>query len=393
MDNLREVQGIGYQTYTTDPDRIEAQPVGKLMYSPLETVFRDTLAREGKTVTAYTSNKEFQAFFRKNNDENNIEDRIFLFYNTLAPVNQGNLIKSGRKTYLILNRETEENSCYYKSSAIACNGVITLNDHTIEGIPCYAASAKNANGTTGQVITMINGNMEFLTEDNLKSRKLDINNTFNEFGRTWQIKNLYYKDGMAHILTEVTANEVPKENLDIKIEGVNVYVHVGDAAKYSATAYLNQSIAETATIEWKSINEEIATIDQEGTVLFKSPGTVYFTAKWIEKNFAVSTEQVTVEEMESTHSITITGSEKIPIGSSRSYTLRYFKSEIEEPGTWKYEITSDYIKFITHKISGNKITITVSPELNEIGGQINLKVTEQTSGLSESKTMRISSLF
>ncbi len=128
-------------------------------------------------------------------------------------------------------------------------------------------------------------------------------------------------------------------------------------------------------------------------MLFKSPGTVYFTAKWIEKNFAVSTEQVTVEEMESTHSITITGSEKIPIGSSRSYTLRYFKGEMEEPGTWKYEITSDYIKFITHKISGNKITITVSPELNEIGGQINLKVTEQTSGLSESKTMRISSLF
>lgn len=393
MDNLREVQGIGYQTYTTDPDRIEAQPVGKLMYSPLETVFRDTLAREGKTVTAYTSNKEFQAFFRKNNDENNIEDRIFLFYNTLAPVNQGNLIKSGRKTYLILNRETEENSCYYKSSAIACNGVITLNDHTIEGIPCYASSAKNANGTTGQVITMISGNMEFLTEDNLKSRKLDINNTFNEFGRTWQIKNLYYKDGMAHILTEVTANEVPKENLDIKIEGVNVYVHVGDADKYSITAYLNQSIAETATIAWKSCNEEIATIDQEGTVLFKSPGTVYFTAKWIEKNFAVNTEQVTVEEIESTHSITINGSEKIPIGSSRSYTLRYFKGKIEEPGTWKYEITSDYIKFVTHKISGNKITITVSPELNEIGGQINLKVTEQTSGLNESKTIKISSLF
>ena len=276
-------------------------------------------AREGKTVTVYTSNKNFQAFFRKNNDENNIEDRIFLFYNTLAPVEQGNLIKSGRKTYLILNRETEENSCYYKSSAIACNGVITLNDHTVKGIPCYAASVKNANGTTGQVITMINGSMEFITEDNLKSRKLDINNTFNEFGRTWQIKNLYYKDGMAHIIAEVTGNEVPKENLDIKIDGVKLYAHVGDVAKYYATVYLNKSIAETATIEWKSNNEEIATIDQDGTVLFKSSGTVYFTARWVEKNFEVNTEQVTVEEMGSTNSITITGSEKIPIGSNRTY--------------------------------------------------------------------------
>ena len=229
--------------------------------------------------------------------------------------------------------------------------MITLNDHTIEGIPCYAASVKNANGTTGQVITMINGNMEFLTEDNLKSRKLDINNTFNEFGRTWQIKNLYYKDGMAHILAEVTGKEVPKENLDIKIEGVKLYVHVGDAAKYSATAYLNQSIAETATIEWKSSNEEVATIDREGTVLFKSPGTVYFTAKWIEKNFAVNTEQVTIEEMESTNSITITGSEKIPIGSNRTYILKYFKNGVEESGTWKYEVLSEYIEFITHNIS------------------------------------------
>nr|UWI13942.1 MAG: hypothetical protein [Bacteriophage sp.] len=393
MDKPVKVIGIGYEISTMTPEDVQAQPVGKLMYTPLETVFRDTLAREGKTVTAYTSNKEFQAFFRKNNDENNIEDRIFLFYDTLAPVDQGNLIKSGRKTYLILNRETEENSCYYRSSAIACNGMITLNDHTIEGIPCYAASVKNANGTTGQVITMINGNMEFLTEDNLKSRKLDINNTFNEFGRTWQIKNLYYKDGMAHILAEVTGKEVPKENLDIKIEGVKLYVHVGDAAKYSATAYLNQSIAETATIEWKSSNEEVATIDREGTVLFKSPGTVYFTAKWIEKNFAVNTEQVTIEEMESTNSITITGSEKIPIGSNRTYILKYFKNGVEESGTWKYEVLSKYIEFITHNISANKVKISISPDLEKIGGQITLNVTEMTSGLTKSKIMTISSLF
>lgn len=393
MDKPVKVIGIGYEISTMTPEDVKAQPVGKLMYTPLETVFRDTLAREGKTVTVYTSNKNFQAFFRKNNDENNIEDRIFLFYNTLAPVEQGNLIKSGRKTYLILNRETEENSCYYKSSAIACNGVITLNDHTVKGIPCYAASVKNANGTTGQVITIINGSMEFITEDNLKSRKLDINNTFNEFGRTWQIKNLYYKDGMAHIIAEVTGNEVPKENLDIKIDGVKLYAHVGDVAKYYATVYLNKSIAETATIEWKSNNEEIATIDQDGTVLFKSSGTVYFTARWVEKNFEVNTEQVTVEEMGSTNSITITGSEKIPIGSNRTYILKYFKNGVEESGTWKYEVLSEYIEFITHNISANKVKISISPDLEKIGGQITLNVTEMTSGLTKSKIMTISSLF
>ena len=51
-----------------------------LMYSPLETIFQATMEREGRTVTSYTDKTSFQAFMRRNDDGNNYEDRITLFY-------------------------------------------------------------------------------------------------------------------------------------------------------------------------------------------------------------------------------------------------------------------------------------------------------------------------
>ena len=63
-----------------------------LMYTPLETIFQATMEREGRTVTAYTSGNQFQAFMRRNDDGNNYEDRITLFYSVNAPIIQGSLI-------------------------------------------------------------------------------------------------------------------------------------------------------------------------------------------------------------------------------------------------------------------------------------------------------------
>ncbi len=46
---------------------------------------------------------------RRNDDGNNYEDRITLYYYTNAPVVQGSLISNGNKIYILVNRETEEN--------------------------------------------------------------------------------------------------------------------------------------------------------------------------------------------------------------------------------------------------------------------------------------------
>ena len=73
----------------------------------------------------------------------NFEDRITLYYPTTAPVVQGSIVAYGNKLYILVNRETEENDCYYKSSGLACNGMITLNDGMVVGVPCYAYNIFN----------------------------------------------------------------------------------------------------------------------------------------------------------------------------------------------------------------------------------------------------------
>ena len=165
-----------------------------LMYNPLETVFESTMEREGKTVTAYTSGSEFKAFMRRNDDGNNFEDRITLYYPTTAPVIQGSIISYGNKLYILVNRETEENDCYYKSSGLACNGMITLNDGMVVGVPCYAYNMNGSLIDENQIISVIDGNMEFITESNSLSRQIKIGNKFNEFGRTFKVNNIYYKE-------------------------------------------------------------------------------------------------------------------------------------------------------------------------------------------------------
>lgn len=192
-----------------------------LMYTPLETIFDATMEREGRNITAYTSGSEFQAFMRRNDDGNNYEDRITLYYYTNAPVVQGSLISYGNKIYILVNRETEENHCYYKSSALACNGMITLNNREVIGIPCYASAMKDGLAESNNMLSLINGTMEFITESNSLSRQIQIDDTFNEFGRTYKVNNIYYKDGILHVITEVSTNERPIEHLKIVIDGLS----------------------------------------------------------------------------------------------------------------------------------------------------------------------------
>lgn len=178
-----------------------------LMYTPLENIFKATMEREGKTVVAVTSGSEFQAFFRRCDDGQSAEDRITIYYDVDAPIEQGSLISYGRKTYILMNKETEENTCYYKSYGIACNGILNSNNGTVRNVPVYGYDLQNGIAYSGQVVTVISGNMEFITENNEMTKQLDINNTFNVYGRTFKIDNIYYKDGMTHIVTQVTLNE------------------------------------------------------------------------------------------------------------------------------------------------------------------------------------------
>lgn len=177
-----------------------------LMYTPLESVFTDTMNREGKLVTAMNTGKEFTAFFRRSDDGQSTEDRIMLYYGVDAPVKQGSLVKYGKKTYILINKETEENQCYYKSFAIACNGILNTNNGTVKNVNVYGYDMKNGLASVNNIVSVIDGNMEFITEITDTTKALNVNDTFNIYGRTFKVDNTYQKDGIFHILAEVTAN-------------------------------------------------------------------------------------------------------------------------------------------------------------------------------------------
>ena len=297
-----------------------------LMYTPLESVFQSTMLREGKTVTAYTSGNTFQAFMRRNDDGNNFEDRITLYYSVNVPVVQGSLVSYGNKIYILVNRETEENNCYYKSSGLACNGMITLNDGEVIGVPCYAYNMNGSLINENQIISVIDGNMEFITESNSLSRQIKIGNKFNEFGRTFKVDNIYYKDGILHLVTEVTMDEVATEHLNIIIDGLTKEIYdVGDSMQLTATLYINNVIT-SGTITWESTNTNVATIDGTGNVNFIGKGTVAFKAYWVEKNTGNTTNTVGAGISE-VFTVSISGRKDIAPGySNRTYTAKLLNS-------------------------------------------------------------------
>lgn len=179
-----------------------------LMYTPLENVFVATMQREGKNIKAWSNGKEFMAFFRRCDDAQSTEDRINVYYGVDAPVEQGSLIQYGRKTYVLMNKETEENTCYYKSFGIATNGLLNSNNGIIKDVPIYGYDMKDGIAYSDKVFTMISGNMEIVTENTDTIKELKINDTFNLYGRTFRTDNTYIKDGLFHIIAQVTTNEV-----------------------------------------------------------------------------------------------------------------------------------------------------------------------------------------
>ena len=249
-----------------------------LMYTPLENVFADTMEREGKSITAVISGKTFIAFFRRCDDGQSTEDRIMLYYGVDAPVDQGSLIQYGRKTYVLVNKETEENTCYYKSFAIACNGILNTNNRTVKNVPVYGYDMKNGLASVNNTISIVNGNMEFVTEMTDTVKVLAIDDTFNIYGRTFKVDNIYQKDGLFHIIAEVYANVNPDPEPEPEPEPTpdtpkqSVTISGGDSLRYGRTKSWTVAFTDStgATIEktdfkWNVVSEYAITQTVNGT--------------------------------------------------------------------------------------------------------------------------------
>lgn len=337
-----------------------------LMYSPLESVFEETMKREGQILKTYYYNTEFRAFFRIRNDNENQRETIVIYYDVTAPVHSGTLIMIGKEVFLALNKETVENDVYYKSTMIKCNGIYNDNDGSVSNVPFYSDNVKSSLEVGNNVITMLNGNVELLTEESTISKNVQLGQTFNEFGRTFKVTNLYTIDGITHIIGEVNANVEPNFVYSIVINGTSMEsIKINETIQLSAMPYINGNETTGATFNWTSADNSIATVDNTGKVTSLSEGTVKITVTWIEKDVSefvyitVANEDVPPVQ---TYKYSISGNTNLKCSYKRTYALSAIDDDenIVNNIVFCWNIVSDFEVF--QESYDNKITLRVDDE-------------------------------
>lgn len=339
--------------------------------------FERTMQREGRIFTTYTDSKDFRAFFRIRNDNENQRQTIVMYYDISAPIYSGTLVMIGKEVFLALNKETVENDVYYKSTLIKCNGIYNDNHGSISNIPFYSDNIKSSLSIGDKVITSLNGNVELLTEENSSSKKIKIDQYFNEFGRTFKVVNLYVIDGIVHVIGEVYSDMTPQIIYNINIVGVPItYVKPNKTIQLSAIPYINGSETTGVTFNWTSSDNSIAIVDNTGKVTALSEGTVKIIVIWTEKDISEFVYiTVASDDVQPVHAYkyNITGNTNLRCNYKRAYTFSAIDSDekIIDNIEFRWSIVSDFE--VLQETSNNKITLSVSDE-ERIGSSFMLQV-------------------
>lgn len=335
-----------------------------------QTQFERTMKREGRIVTTYTGGTEFRAFFRTRDEHENQRETIIMYYDVTAPVRPGTLVMVGYGVFLALNRETTENDIYYKSVMVKCNGIFNENTGIVHNVPFYCSNMKSSVSVGNNVISMLNGNLELITEENSLSKQIDICQTFNEFGRTFEVTNKYTMDGIVHLIAEVQASQKADFVYTIQIDGLfNSSVSVNSVIQLEATPYVNDNPTTGATLEWKSSDNSIATVDGTGKISGISEGEVQITVTWVEKNVSETINITVVNDYipvvpESTYTCDISGRTDLKNGYKRTYTVTFTDKDGNNVDwqeiDYQWNVSADFD--VTQTISENKITVSVDNE-------------------------------
>ncbi len=332
-----------------------------------QTQFERTMKREGRIVTTYTGGTEFRAFFRTRDEHENQRETIIMYYDVTAPVRPGTLVMVGYGVFLALNRETTENDIYYKSVMVKCNGIFNENTGIVHNVPFYCSNMKSSVSVGNNVISMLNGNLELITEENSLSKQIDICQTFNEFGRTFEVTNKYTMDGIVHLIAEVRAGQKADFVYTIQIDGLfNSSVPVNSVIQLEATPYVNDNPTTGATLEWKSSDNSIATVDGTGKISGISEGEAQITIVWVEKNVSETINITVVNDYvpEFTYKCDISGRTDLKNGYKRTYTVTFTDKDGNNVDwqeiDYQWNVSADFD--VTQTISENKITVSVDNE-------------------------------
>ena len=177
-------------------------------------------------------------------------------------------------------------------------------------------------------------------------------------------------DGILHIIAEVYANQTPTYTYSVVIDGTpTTSLKTGERVQLTATTYMGETITTGATLDWTSSDNTIATVDGTGLVTCVSEGTATITCTWVEQDVK-GTATINISNTEPVtptgYTYTITGTSRLRIGVSRTYTLTITDSagndvtSSQNDYTWNLNCAFD--NKIDKVISNNKITLTVEDE-------------------------------
>ena len=262
------------------------------MYNTVFTAFSDCLNREGTIIYDYKTNMPYTVLFRRNNDKNNMINHTRIFYPLLTDIRAGQLITYNHENYIVLNKETAENSVYYKSSLLKTNAIIKrFKDGLQTIIPVYSSDVDSALANSGEVLSLVDGNVQMIADNQGAAAQLYINDEFYAIGGYWEINNIINKDGILSIYSKTTSRP-SNNNLTLTINADDSYT-VGTEVHLATTAKYGDMTITNADVIWSVDNADISTIDTDGTLHCNGTGTVTVTATWLNENIT-TTKQITI---------------------------------------------------------------------------------------------------
>lgn len=272
------------------------------MYNTAYCAFSDALKREGRVITAYSDNTPYNVIFRRNNDTNQLKNRLTIFYSADCGIHAGQMLTYGNKHFLALNQETPENNVYYKSNLIETNAVIhaIINSNEID-MPVYAYDIADGLTEKSNVMSLISGNIHIIAEPNSIIKSLAISNEFDTVGRHWKIDNIISKDNVIHLYCEIA--QTISHTYSVTIIANDTYHH-GESAQLTAVAKQDDTIVNNIPFVWTSSDTSLATVDNTGLVNFLADGNVTITATWESQN-VTGTKTIAITEPDA-YSLSIT---------------------------------------------------------------------------------------
>ena len=352
--------------------------------------FDATMKRECITVNDYyDSTKTYNVFFRRNKRGSNPNGKVRIYFSQDTPIDIGTVFVLKDTSYLVTSRDDDESDIFYTSMAIKCDttfNVYSNTEHRYVTVP-YAVITDEYTLTDNNIISIASGSVTVYTGDNSYAREIEINNGYYNFGGYYEVKNVFYNNGLAYAYMTREAKPI-EDRYTLSYNGVTS-LDMKDATTYqlSYTAIKNDVPVDSPALTYVSSDNTIATVDGNGLMTMLKEGNVTITATWTDGNnttcettIAITNSGVEPEPTPTTGTLTISGRTELRYGTSRTYKAIYTDAngnDISSNYTSVWTITNATFNTskLTQTVNGNQITLSFDDE-NLIGGTFTLNVVD-----------------